>query len=231
VCSLTGKDIGSAHDAIRYGNVPHPAGATRVYDWYDTDTPGAGRFFTGGSWVVERDDRDGDDGDLQIQVYGTQYAADGRVEVFITVDEGRYERLTGLTLADARQLGRALMAAADELGLPSVTAYTLLSPASVIKGCRWRVDGKAVAQVAIEIGHVQQAADPRAPLEFGVPRGRLARLHGRHVGLERDRVQLARIRAGDIDAYPVGAGSERKAAVTLNRHLMSTSCMEHFMLH
>ena len=42
---------------------------------------------------------------------GTQHGADGRVERFIMVQEGDYERLTEMRSADARELGRALIAA------------------------------------------------------------------------------------------------------------------------
>jgi hypothetical protein len=88
-------------------NVPHPAGATAVFEWYDTQ-PGpysAQRYFRGGSWVVERDNRDTD---MCVQVDGVQNA-DGRVERFVVLDDDN------LNPVQARQLGAALLAAADEV--------------------------------------------------------------------------------------------------------------------
>ena len=39
-------------------NVPLPAGAVKVDDWYVTNTADAARYFTGTSRVVEREHRD-----------------------------------------------------------------------------------------------------------------------------------------------------------------------------
>ncbi len=48
-----------------------------------------------------------------MQINGTQYATGG-AQRFIMVTEGGYEALTEMTCAGARELGRALIAAADE---------------------------------------------------------------------------------------------------------------------
>ncbi len=85
-----------------------PAGAVEVHEWYDLASA-PGRYFTGSAWVVERDDRD-----VSVRIDGTQYP-DGRADRFILVAEGNYERLTELTSITARELGRALIAAADKV--------------------------------------------------------------------------------------------------------------------
>jgi hypothetical protein len=90
----------------KLANIPHPAGAVEVCPWCDT-----GSYFQGGSWVVERNTKDDD---FSVQIDGTQYA-DGRVKRFIMVAEGNTEALIELTRDHARQLGEALIAAADEL--------------------------------------------------------------------------------------------------------------------
>jgi hypothetical protein len=92
-------------------DVPHPAGATHVADWYDVDGPDAARCFTGSEWAVDRGQHSPD---LLVQIDGTQYR-DGKAVRFISVMEGQYERLTELSGARARQLARALIAAADEV--------------------------------------------------------------------------------------------------------------------
>jgi hypothetical protein len=88
-------------------NVPLPAGAVRVDDWYDTGTAEPGRYFVGSSWVVERNNHHNRDTDIMILVDGTQYC-DGRVERIISVDDD------DLTISQARELAAALVAAADE---------------------------------------------------------------------------------------------------------------------
>ena len=97
-------------------NVPFPAGATQVHDWYDPDgrigepapvefRPDVRRSFQGSSWVVERPDQDRD---VHVLIDGEQLA-DGRVaERVITLDDD------SLTPQLARQLAAALIAAADE---------------------------------------------------------------------------------------------------------------------
>ena len=68
----------------------------------------ARRYFRGSARVVERDDND-----VIVQIDGTQ-GADGDVTRHIMVIEGTYERLE-LSGGHARQLGRALIAAGDEV--------------------------------------------------------------------------------------------------------------------
>jgi hypothetical protein len=53
-------------------NVPHPAGATHVADWYDVDGPDAARYFTGSEWVVAEPNTKHPD--LLVQIDGTQSA-------------------------------------------------------------------------------------------------------------------------------------------------------------
>ncbi len=93
-------------------NVPHPAGATHVADWYDLQfgIDHVSRYFSGSSRVVERD---GNDRDLVVQIDGTQ-GADGGVTRRILVFDGNTEAVE-LSGARARQLARALIAAADEV--------------------------------------------------------------------------------------------------------------------
>ena len=56
-------------------NMPHPAGATCVCDWHDTDTSHPGRYFRGGSWLIERDNRSTD---MCLQVDGMPGVGDSR---------------------------------------------------------------------------------------------------------------------------------------------------------
>ena len=104
-----------------YSHVPLPAGAVKVHEWDDrNEQVGAFRYFTGTSRVVDRDDRDDD---IDVLIEGTQYP-DGSVDRLIgihSLDDGP------LTIGQARQLARALIAAADETEQmsgydPSVTA-------------------------------------------------------------------------------------------------------------
>jgi hypothetical protein len=90
-------------------DLPAPAGATRVGDWEPaqrTGYPGPIRYFHGTRRTVEGGYRE----DIEIQIEGIQHS-DGRA--------GRAIRVSGvrdvLSIADARQLARALMAAADEV--------------------------------------------------------------------------------------------------------------------
>jgi hypothetical protein len=85
--------------------LPLPAGSITVYHWYDTDTPEPGRYFRGGSWVIERDNRDTD---MCLQVDGVQ-RHDGTVERLVVLDDD------DLTVDQARQLAAALIAACDEV--------------------------------------------------------------------------------------------------------------------
>ena len=93
-------------------NVAHPAGATHVADWYDLQfgINQVGRYFSGSSRVVERQDQGRD---VIVQIDGTQ-RADGAATRRILVIDGNAEAIE-LSGGDARQLGRALIAAADEV--------------------------------------------------------------------------------------------------------------------
>jgi hypothetical protein len=94
-------------------HAPHcvapPAGATYVADWYDMQfgIDHVRRYFSGSSRVVERDGND-----MSVEIYGTQ-GPDGDVTRHIMVVDGNTEAVE-LTSTHARQLGRALLAAADE---------------------------------------------------------------------------------------------------------------------
>jgi hypothetical protein len=77
----------------------------RLREWTDLASA-PHRYFTGSPWVLDRD--------VSVSIDGTQ-DPDGRVTRFILVAEGKYERLTELTSITARELGRALIAAADEV--------------------------------------------------------------------------------------------------------------------
>jgi hypothetical protein len=87
-------------------NVPHPTGATHVADRYDMQfgIDHVSRYFSGSSRVVERDDKDHD---VIVQIDGTQTRR-------IMVVAGNTEALE-LSGDHARQLVRALIAAADEV--------------------------------------------------------------------------------------------------------------------
>jgi hypothetical protein len=96
-------------------NVLHPAGAVSVAPWYNPDLPVSAdhspgpdsqRYFAGSLRVVKRD--------VEVLIDGTQHA-DGTIERSINVMEDGYERLMDLSSDRARQLGQALLAAADEI--------------------------------------------------------------------------------------------------------------------
>lgn len=88
--------------------LPQPADAVRIEAWdIDPDDPdSAYRCFSGSSWVIGQPDREHD---TTVVIVGTQHtdrSTDRRILV---------ERLDdGLTISQARELARALMAAADE---------------------------------------------------------------------------------------------------------------------
>jgi hypothetical protein len=90
-------------DAI-HADVPLPAGAVQVDDW---DQWGC-RYFTGSKWLVERDDREED---IECSSTGSQHP-DGRLERLMHVH--RLHADDPINPAQARQLARALIAAADE---------------------------------------------------------------------------------------------------------------------
>ena len=94
--------------------VPHPAGAVRVCEWDDVrfGIEYARRYFVGTKRVI---DRDGLDRDISVEIYGTQGTAGDVTRRVIVFDDDR-EALDLSTSDQARQFGRALLAAADEWG-------------------------------------------------------------------------------------------------------------------
>jgi hypothetical protein len=93
-----------------FANVPQPAGACSVADWVDLNSDLPSRYFEGTRRVVDcRDEK------LEVCADGIQ-RVDGGVEGAITVtgDSSMFERLILASSAEARQLARALVAAADE---------------------------------------------------------------------------------------------------------------------
>lgn len=92
---------------------PEPAGAVRVDDeWLlGGRTPEGGpdvwRYFEGSSWIIERDNDD-----IEVKIRGLQHA-DRHVDREIAV--GPLHPDIPISAAQARQLARALIAAADEL--------------------------------------------------------------------------------------------------------------------
>jgi hypothetical protein len=95
-----------------YPDLPDPAGAVHVAEWDDMHSIDDGRrYFRGTSRVIERD---GDiDADITVEIYGTQGGA-GDVIRRIMVSEDNRDTLELSSSDHARQLGRALIAAADE---------------------------------------------------------------------------------------------------------------------
>ena len=116
-------------------NVPHPAGATKVDDWFNPDAPvgtivsyvgpDTARYFTGTSRVVDRDDNDED---IDVSIEGEQYV-DGRVQRHIVVHHLHGDE--PITPGQARQLAAALTAAADECEQMAGYDRIELAPASV----------------------------------------------------------------------------------------------------
>ncbi len=87
-----------------------PSGATWVDDWESIGA--AFRVFDGPEWRIKRvanHGRCGNVGDIVVSVIGRQYA-DGRAEREIIIDGACTPVVTA---AEARKLGRALIAAAD----------------------------------------------------------------------------------------------------------------------
>jgi hypothetical protein len=96
------------------GDVAPPAGVEELFEWSEArfGVDNACRYFLGSKRVIERGGRI--DEDIRVQIDGTQQGADGDVTRHIMVIEGDHERLE-LSSDHARQLGRALIAAADEV--------------------------------------------------------------------------------------------------------------------
>ena len=83
-----------------------------TYPWADVNTPVPLRAYDGKCWVVENRTRNGHEANVYVCIAGVQ-RPDGRVERHIIVDElGARDPLTA---AEARQLARALIAAADDV--------------------------------------------------------------------------------------------------------------------
>jgi hypothetical protein len=98
---VVARSSASARLAVNMiGDVPPPRGAVRVYEWDDLNTAEVHRSFDLASWDIDGDE-------IAVDLSGRQYT-DGRadLEVLVHLD-------AALTLAEARQLGMALLAAAD----------------------------------------------------------------------------------------------------------------------
>ena len=89
-----------------YPNIPRPAGAKLVDDWYDVDTSEPARYFRGSCWIIQRTDGFADY--FCVQVDGTQQH-DGTATRQVVLDD------IDLTADQARQLAQAVLEAADEL--------------------------------------------------------------------------------------------------------------------
>jgi hypothetical protein len=96
-----------------YPNVPLPAGVHLVEDWVDIGSDSPSRYFEGLHRIVER--RGPDRGAKPIHVYiaGAQ-TPDGRLEPIEIVVHQLHADEPIMSAATARQLARALMAAADD---------------------------------------------------------------------------------------------------------------------
>jgi len=96
----------NATATTKLANVPHPAGATDVSEW-DTAYETPGRYFTGKKWPLSRRE-------AEVLICGFQ-RVDGRDERFVNLMDRGTELLTELTADEAREIGLALIAAADEV--------------------------------------------------------------------------------------------------------------------
>jgi hypothetical protein len=88
---------------------PLPAGAEKVYDWHDVGTDSEGRGFDGRRWIIEG--AGWHKHDIHVLIRGIQRRT-GEVERAIAVGELHPD--VPITSEQTRQLGRALIAAADE---------------------------------------------------------------------------------------------------------------------
>ena len=86
-------------------DVPPPAGAVEVCDWYR-----GSRYFVGRHWLIEGDGWHKDD--IEVFLHGTQQAAG---EVDWVLSAGALHPDVPITSQQARQTARALLEAADEL--------------------------------------------------------------------------------------------------------------------
>ncbi len=94
-----------------YPHLPFPAGAIKAR-WEDPGTPNAYRYFEGRRWVVDRRDDRASSEEIEVYVAGTQ-APDVTVAREVVVHELHAD--DAITPTQARQLARALIAAADEV--------------------------------------------------------------------------------------------------------------------
>jgi len=102
-------------DDARFGHLPMPAGASKVFHWGDDDGHWS-RDFTGTERRVVSSCREKAGVDIaekvDVDIAGVQYD-DGRTErhvyVYISADAAK------LTAADAREHGKSLLEAADEM--------------------------------------------------------------------------------------------------------------------
>lgn len=93
-------------------NISDPAGAEHVNDWCDVvDDPH--RYFSGSSRIVEREGQK----DVRVMIDGIQ-RLNGHVKRVISIAEGDREAVPEMTSDEARRLGAALIAAADEAENP-----------------------------------------------------------------------------------------------------------------
>lgn len=87
-----------------YAHIPAPAGATHTFPWSDDFGDGVSRGFYGAEWPV---------GEVAARIVGEQ-STDGSTTQ--TIEVRHRERTNGeLTANEARKLGLALIAAAEEL--------------------------------------------------------------------------------------------------------------------
>ena len=153
-------------------NVPYPAGAIIVSDWYDADSPDCARCFAGTSWVVERDERDRD---LEVDINGVQHR-DGSIERIIALTDGATDAMPPVevdtfTVAEARQLAAALIAAVDEAEkMDGYDQITVSCMSTVPSGCRapkrrrrcstrWRIPKPSTPALSDSGQRRQEAAD------------------------------------------------------------------------
>jgi hypothetical protein len=104
-------DWSTAMTTNPFPQVPFPAGAVKA-DWHDLHSLNAFRYFEGAHRVVDRRDDLPSSQDVLVYIAGTQ-ALDGTVEREIVVHQLHADE--PITPQQARQLARALVAAADDI--------------------------------------------------------------------------------------------------------------------